>query len=73
MSEEYVSVLDRLPCKFGRNDEELNIEIAEEICAEENAEKKCCESGFEIFLLDYFIFQARAIAAAAFAWMMVVS
>ena len=39
MSEEYVSVLDRLPCKFGRNDEELNIEIAEEICAEENAEK----------------------------------
>ncbi|ETP70871.1 hypothetical protein UYO_3188, partial [Lachnospiraceae bacterium JC7] len=26
MSEEYVSVLDRLPCKFGRNDEELNIE-----------------------------------------------
>ena len=40
MSEEYVSVLDRLLCKFGRNDEELNIEIAEEICAEENAEKK---------------------------------
>ena len=38
MSEEYVSVLDRLPCKFGRNDEELNIEIAEEICAEENEE-----------------------------------
>lgn len=30
------SILDKLPCNYGRNDEVINIELAEAICREEN-------------------------------------
>lgn len=37
-NEERKSMLERLACNQGRNDEELNIQLAQELCEQENHE-----------------------------------